>query len=109
MSPIEAHLVAGLTHDLAALGIGHVQVTVLSADADNWRYVVASEGRSFEFGFNHRDRFWCRETTPGAERHLLSNDAPAVDTGDVARRLGLQLIRRALVAPGAIQRDPPII
>lgn len=109
MSPIEEHLVAGLSRELTALGVSGATVRVLSAEAENWRYVVAAAGRTFEFGFNHRECLWCRETTPGQEKHLVSNDAAPIGAGDLARRTGLRLIRTALLHPDAIRRDPPII
>lgn len=109
MSPIEEHLVNAVTRELATLGIGHADVAVLSAEAGNWRYRIAAGERCFEVGFNHRDQLWARETTPGAEKHLVSNDAPRIHTSTTARTVGLQLIRCALLQPQTIIRDPPVI
>lgn len=109
MSPIEQHLVTALAQELRELGLEAAHITVLSAEAENWRYRIEVNGRSFEIGFNHREQLWTRETTPGAERHLVSNDAPRIPVSSAARKHGLRLVQQAVMNPAAIKRDPPVI
>lgn len=109
MSPIEAHLTSVVANEFAALGTRDATVTVLSAQADNWRYRVEAQGRIFEFGFSFHEPLWCREITPDSKRHLVSNDHPPVDTSDAARQLGIRLIHHALTHPEFPPRDPPVI
>lgn len=109
MSPIEQHLVTRLQRALAVRHVPYDVVTVLSADADNWRYRVAAGDRTLEMGFNHRDRLWCREVTPGRERHLVSNDHPPVCQSEAGFGLGVRLIARAIADPTFPPRDPPVI
>jgi hypothetical protein len=109
MSPIEEHWIQTLTRDLRALGIADVSIEVRSADAEDWRFGVTTPGRAFEIGFNHRERFWARETTANGERHLSSNDHHAVHISSEARVLGARLIAATLARPAFPPRDPPVI
>lgn len=109
MSPIEVHLMNTVANELATLGTPSATVTVLSAEADNWRYRVEAQGRIFEFGFSFHEPLWCREVTPGGKRHLVSNDHPPTNTSEPARQLGIRLIHHALTHPGFPPRDPPVI
>lgn len=109
MSPIEQHLVNRLEQALAERGVAAEAVTVLSAEADNWRYRLRLRGRTFEFGFSLRERLWCREVTSGCEKHLVSNDEPPVCDSGQAWTLALRLITRAVSDPTFPPRDPPVI
>ncbi len=109
MSPIEAHLAQLVSQQLAQHGLCDAAVTVLSAEAEDWRYRIDADGRTFEFGFNHREQLWVRETTSGAQRHLVSNDAPRIHVSEAARTTGVQLICQALRFPASVRRDPPVI
>ncbi len=109
MSPIEAHLMTSVAQDLAALGVPEAKVTVLSAEADDWRYRIEARDRTFEFGFSCREPLWCRELTAGREGHLVSNDHRPINTSAPARRAALRLIEHALTHPGFPPRDPPVI
>ena len=109
MSPIEEHLVRTLRRELAAGGVTEATVTVLSAEAENWRYAIAAAGRTFELGFSHRDRLWVRETTADTPRHLISNDHAPVNESARARAIGVRLIAAALANPAFPPRDPPVI
>jgi hypothetical protein len=109
VDPIESHLVQQLTAELAGAGLDGAQVLVLSAEAENWRYRVQVGTRQFELSFNHREQFWARETTPGAEKHLVSNDHERIGVSDRARRQGVQLIAAAARDPRFPPRDPPIL
>jgi hypothetical protein len=109
VSPIAEFLAERLTEQLAAEGVRLDRVTVVSGEAERWHYEIVVEGRSFDFGFNHRERLWCREVTPGHEQALVSNDEPGIATSPEAWHLALQRIRCALRTPRVIQREPPII
>lgn len=109
MSPIEEHWVRSLTHAFAQRGVRDVGITVQSADAENWRFRITATGREFEMGFGHRDGLWARETTGGAEKHLVSNDHVRIHSSAAARALGVQLVAAAVADPLFPPRDPPII
>jgi hypothetical protein len=109
MAPIDEHLARNLSNELRAMGVAYAAVAVLSAEAENWRYRVAAQDRTFEMGFNHRELLWCRETTPGRRKHLVSNDHPPLNDSRAARSRGVALIRRALADPTFPPRDPPVI
>jgi hypothetical protein len=109
MSPIEEHLIATTRRELVARGIPDAEVAVLSSEAENWRLRVRVAHRSFEIGFNHRDRVWCTEMTAGQERHFVSNDGPKIGTSAAARQHALDLLRRAVADPQWVVRDPPIL
>lgn len=109
MSPIEEHLVELVTQELAAGGVLGTRTIVLSSDAENWRFRIQAENREFEIGFNHRDLMWCRETTPGSERHMVSNDQPPVPTSAAARATAIRLVVCAINHPRFPPRDPPVI
>ena len=109
MGPIEENLSQVVSQQLAQGGVQAAHVTVLSAEAEDWRYRIEAAGRMFEFGFNHREQLWARETTPGAQRHLVSNDAPRIHVSEQARITGVELILCAILFPAAMRRDPPVI
>lgn len=109
MSPIEAHLVAQLRQELARLGGTATEITVVTGEAEQWQYRVTASGRQFEFGFDHRRQLWCRETTPGRERTLVSNDERPVGTSALAWRTAVERIVRACGDANFRVTDPPVI
>jgi hypothetical protein len=109
VSPIAEFLADRLTEQLAAEGVRVDQVTVMSAEAERWHYVIKVADRTFDFGFNHRELLWCREVTPGHEQAVVSNDEPGIATSPEAWRMALERIRGALRTSRIIRRDPPVI
>lgn len=109
MSPIEEYWIQTLRGELEVCGVSGADVQVRSAEAENWRFDVAAQGRRFEIGFNHAEQLWARETTPGAEKHLVSNDHARVHASAQARHLGVRLIAAAVADPRFPPRDPPVI
>ena len=107
--PIEAHLAKTIAADLALAEVGEANIAILSADAETWCFRVTAKGRTLESGFNHTDQLWCREVTPGREKHLISNDAPHVGASQAARRAALQVVRHALANPFFAIHDPPVV
>ena len=109
MSPIEQHWINTVNDGMAKHGVTGVAVTVRSAEAENWRFRLAKDGREFEIGFNARERLWVRETTPGREKHLVSNDHRSIHSSADARELAVRLVATALADPAFPPRDPPVI
>jgi hypothetical protein len=109
VSAIEAFLVTRLTQELAGHGVQADEVTVVSGEAERWHYLLVIGGRTFDFGFNHRDQLWCREVTCGHEQALVSNDEPGISISPEAWRVALLRIRCALKTAPVIRREPPVI
>lgn len=109
MSAIEAYLRIRLEARLHAAGVPESSVSVRSAEAENWRYRITAGGRVFEMGFSHREPFWARETTPGREKALTSNDHPPAATSAEALERGVRLVALTVRDPAFPPRDPPLI
>lgn len=108
MCALDFPLCDRLREELCATGTP-ASVTLHSAEGAEWRCVILAGDRRFEIGFTLVDGLWARETTPGRERHLLSNDHPRVHASDEACRLSARLIAATLRDPAFPPRDPPVI